>query len=87
MIPFGTEDPRQRNLYTRLFEWPKEHGFCTAYAAMTLPNDKSIGLHKAFDFHEAGTFHKAGYKNGRWLDVLRPEEQLKAYAAPMREDV
>lgn len=72
-------------LYSHLFESLKSYDFYTAYACITLPNDKSIGLHKAFGFHEVGTFHNVGYKMGKWLDVIWLEKPLKQYAPPTTE--
>lgn len=66
-------------LYSNLFEALGSYDYYTAYAGITLPNEKSIGLHKSFGFHEVGVFHNAGYKMGRWLDVIWLEKQLKPY--------
>ena len=72
-------------LYSHLFESLKSYDFYTAYACITLPNDKSIGLHKAFGFHEIGICHNVGYKLGEWLDVIWLEKQLKEYDTPTSE--
>ncbi len=45
-------------------------GYLNAYSCITLPNGRSIGLHKAFGFEELGVFPKSGYKLGRWHDVI-----------------
>ena len=72
-------------LYSHLFESLKSYDFYTAYACITLPNEKSINLHKAFGFHEVGTFHNVGYKMEKWLDVIWLEKQLKEYDTPTSE--
>lgn len=72
-------------LYVRLFDALKPYDFYTAYAGITLPNEKSIGLHKALGFHEVGIFHNVGYKFGKWLDVIWLEKQLKEYDTPAAE--
>ena len=69
-------------LYLQLFETLKSYDFYTAYASITLPNEKSICLHKAFGFHEVGICHNVGYKSGRWLDVIWLEKPLKQYDTP-----
>ena len=69
-------------LYSNLFEALKAYDLYTAYASITLPNEKSIRLHKAFGFHEIGTCHNVGYKNGRWLDLIWLEKPLKQYDTP-----
>ena len=71
-------------LYTRLFELLGERrGIYTAYAGITLPNEKSVGLHKAFGFSEIGVYHNVGYKLGRWLDVMWMEKPLRQYDTPV----
>lgn len=69
-------------LYAKLFELLENQGFFTAYAGITLPNKKSIGLHKAFGFNEVGVYHKVGYKQGKWLDVIWLEKPLREYDKP-----
>ena len=69
-----------RALYSKLFELLTEQGLFTAYAGITLPNDKSVGLHRAFGFRDVGVYHNVGYKLGKWLDVLWMEKPLRDYA-------
>lgn len=66
-------------LYRSLFEALQAYEYYTAFASITLPNEKSMGLHKAFGFKEVGIYHNVGYKDGRWLDVIWLEKQLKEY--------
>lgn len=71
-----------RGLYTALFSVLQEQGYFKAYAGITLPNEKSVGLHEAVGFRQAGVFPHVGYKLGKWLDVgwwqreLQPEATL-----------
>ncbi|HEX9335021.1 MAG TPA: GNAT family N-acetyltransferase [Pseudonocardiaceae bacterium] len=58
-----------RALYTALFDRLAARGFRTAVAGMTLPNDASVGLHKAMGFQPIGTFRAIGWKHGTWHDV------------------
>jgi phosphinothricin acetyltransferase len=44
-------------------------GFRNAYAAVTVPNPASIGLHKSVGFTTVGTYRSIGYKLGAWHDV------------------
>lgn len=69
-------------LYERLFELMKAQGLYTAFAGIALPNEKSVGLHKAVGFKEAGVHHNAGYKFGNWLDVMWMEKPLRDYDNP-----
>ncbi|MCL2884459.1 MAG: N-acetyltransferase family protein [Oscillospiraceae bacterium] len=69
-------------LYTVLLEAMTEQGIYTAYAGITLPNEKSIGLHKSFGFHDVGVYSHVGYKSGKWLDVLWMEKALREYGKP-----
>ncbi len=68
-------------LYTSLFGLLEKYNYFSAYAGITLPNEKSIGLHKSFGFTEVGIYHNVGYKCGKWLDVIWLEKQLKEYKA------
>jgi phosphinothricin acetyltransferase len=38
-------------------------------AGITIPNEKSIGLHEKFGFKKTAHFPEVGYKLGKWLDV------------------
>jgi phosphinothricin acetyltransferase len=58
-----------RALYTRLLEILTRQGFHSAVAGITLPNDKSVGLHRAMGFVPIGTFPEVGFKAGAWHDV------------------
>ena len=63
-------------LYYALIELLKKQGFCTAFARITFPNEKSIAFHNAFGFIEAGHLHNAGYKLGAWHDIKILEKSL-----------
>lgn len=69
-------------LYERLFAALDGYNYYSAYAGITLPNEKSIGLHKSFRFTEVGIYHNIGYKDGKWLDVIWLEKPLKDYRVP-----
>jgi phosphinothricin acetyltransferase len=56
-------------LYTALFDILKAQGYVNAYAAITLPNDRSIAFHKKFGFEYLTTYKNIGYKLGQWHDV------------------
>ena len=58
-----------RALYEALFSQLAARGFRTAVAAMTLPNDASVGLHLAMGFEPVGVFRGVGWKHGQWHDV------------------
>ena len=68
-----------KTVYGNLFDLLREQGIYTVYAGITLPNDKSVGLHKSLGFTEAGIFHNDGYKFNKWLDVLWMEKPLRDY--------
>jgi phosphinothricin acetyltransferase len=36
---------------------------------MTLPNDASVGLHRAMGFEPVGTYRRIGWKHDAWHDV------------------
>jgi L-amino acid N-acyltransferase YncA len=58
-----------RALYAALFDRLAERGYRTAVAGMTLPNDASVGLHRAMGFETVGTYRRIGWKHGAWHDV------------------
>lgn len=58
-----------RALYDALLDRLAERGYRTAVAGMTLPNDASVGLHRALGFEPVGTYRRIGWKLGRWHDV------------------
>ena len=58
-----------RALYTSLFEILRLQGFYRVHAGITLPNEASVGLHRAMGFEPIGIYRSVGYKMGRWHDV------------------
>jgi L-amino acid N-acyltransferase YncA len=58
-----------RALYEELLEGLAWQGYRRAFAGIALPNEASIGLHRAFGFTEAGCYRRVGWKNGAWHDV------------------
>lgn len=56
-------------LYSALFPLLKERGFHRALAGVALPNEPSLGLHRAFGFTEVGTYRRIGWKFDAWHDV------------------
>ena len=58
-----------RRLYAVLFEALKGEDIHRAFAGVTLPNDASVGVHKAAGFEHIGTYHQIGRKFGRYWDV------------------
>lgn len=56
-------------LYAELLPRLAARGYRTALAGMTLPNDGSVGLHRALGFEPVGTYRQVGHKLGGWHDV------------------
>lgn len=54
-------------------------GVRTAYGCVTLPNEKSEGLHRALGFRQLGVYRNTGYKCGAWHDVAWFEKALGPY--------
>jgi phosphinothricin acetyltransferase len=65
-----------RALYEALLARLTERGFRTAAAGMTLPNDGSVGLHRAMGFEPVGTYRRIGFKRGTWYDVAWTQRTL-----------
>ena len=73
-----------RSLYEALFARLAERGYRTAVAGMTLPNDASVGLHRALGFELVGTYRRIGWKHGQWHDVMWMQRSLvDADSAPV----
>lgn len=56
-------------LYEALFTQLKAAGYHAAFAGIVLPNDASIGLHKALGFTPVGIYQEVGWKMGQWHDT------------------
>jgi len=67
-----------RRLYEILFDALKDEDIHRAFAGITLPNDASVGLHRAVGFEHIGTYAEVGRKFGRYWDTglfFRPIRQ------------
>ncbi|WP_062070676.1 GNAT family N-acetyltransferase [Demequina sediminicola] len=58
-----------RELYGALLDALRASHAHSAVSLIALPNEASVGLHRAFGFAEIGTLSEAGFKFGRWIDV------------------
>lgn len=56
-------------LYLELFTRLNTGPFHKAFAGITLPNEKSIALHKSLGFESIGVFNQVGFKLNKWHDV------------------
>ncbi|WP_293652982.1 GNAT family N-acetyltransferase [Thiolapillus sp.] len=63
-------------LYRALLSQLADRGFCRVIAAIAVPNEGSVALHKKLGFSQAGYFHAMGYKFQRWIDVIYLELPL-----------
>jgi L-amino acid N-acyltransferase YncA len=74
-----------RALYGALLRRLAERGFRVALAGMTLPNDASVGLHRAMGFEPVGTYRRIGFKHGAWHDVAWTRRTLAGGPDPPPE--
>ena len=74
-----------RQLYEALLARLAERGYRTAVAGMTLPNEASVGLHRAMGFEPVGIYRSIGWKLGSWHDVAWMQRSLSADADPPGE--
>jgi phosphinothricin acetyltransferase len=65
-----------RLLYQTLFAALADSDAHRAYAGITLPNEASERLHRAFGFYRYGVTREVGRKFGRWWDVAWYEKPL-----------
>ena len=56
-------------LYIALLDILTYQGYCTAYALVVTPNEKSEKLHRSLGFKSGPVFKKVGYKLGQWHDL------------------
>ncbi len=61
--------------------------FVNVYAGITLPNDASVGLHRAIGMEQIGTYERVGYKFGQWLGVTWFGMRLADPADPPAEPI
>ncbi|MDR1618759.1 MAG: GNAT family N-acetyltransferase [Treponema sp.] len=64
-------------LFARLLEAMKESSVHALVSGITVPNERSVGLHEKFGFVNVALFSETGYKLGRWHDVGYWELVLK----------
>jgi L-amino acid N-acyltransferase YncA len=74
-----------RALYEALLARLTERGFRIAVAGTTLPNEASVGLHRAMGFEPVGTYRRIGYKHGAWHDVAWTQLMLASGEGQPRE--
>ena len=72
-------------LYRPLLAALEAQGFTQAVAAISLPNDDSVGFHERFGFVRTGTYAGVGWKLGRWIDVGLWQRPLASAETPPRE--
>ena len=65
-----------RRLYATLFEALAREDMHRAYAGITLPNEASVGLHKAMGFRHIGTQQEVGRKFHKYWDVAQYEREM-----------
>ena len=58
-----------RRLYQSLFDALKGEDIHRLFGGITMPNDASVGLHRAFGFELVGIYREVGRKFGRFWDV------------------
>ncbi len=63
-------------LYRALFMNLKKTNLNRAFAAISLPNDRSLELHRQFGFTQIGTLTEVGSKFGNYVDVVWLEKKL-----------
>ncbi|WP_311171146.1 GNAT family N-acetyltransferase [Halobellus ordinarius] len=65
-------------LYDRLLGTLRRQGYCSAYAALGMPNPESEQFHERHGFERVGRFPAAGFKLGEWHDVVWYHRRLRA---------
>jgi L-amino acid N-acyltransferase YncA/putative methionine-R-sulfoxide reductase with GAF domain len=65
-----------RRLYEELFRILERQGFRRACAGIALPNDASVGLHRALGFEPVGVYRRIAWKHGAWRDVMWLDREI-----------
>ena len=69
VAPAGQGRGVGRLLYAELIARMRDAGVHLVVAAVALPNDASVRLHRSFGFERVGTLPEVGRKHERWIDV------------------
>lgn len=69
-------------LYAALFEQLEAESVHRCFAGITLPNEASLALHRAFGFEDVGTMREAGHKFDRYWDVHWMQRGMPSGAIP-----
>lgn len=56
-------------LLTRLIDEARRRSLHAMVAVITIPNERSVGLHEKLGFRKIGQLDEIGFKLGNWLDV------------------
>lgn len=70
-----------RRLYEALLVCMRSQHLHVACAGIALPNEASVGLHKAVGFEQVGVYREIGYKRGAWHDVVWMQLMLRSSEA------
>jgi phosphinothricin acetyltransferase len=65
-----------RQLLMTVLDAARAEGIHRAYAIITVPNEASIGLHKALGYRLVGTLDEVGFKLGRYWSTAILEKRL-----------
>ncbi|MCH1865305.1 GNAT family N-acetyltransferase [Nocardioides sp. CFH 31398] len=71
-----------RLLHQHLVDRLTAMGYRNLLAGTALPNDASLGLHRALGFTPIGVFRAVGWKHGRWHDVQWSQRLVGTGEAP-----
>ncbi|MEL7107623.1 MAG: N-acetyltransferase family protein [Pseudomonadota bacterium] len=58
-----------KQLYLALLSVLTDQNYIMAFAGIVVPNNASIGIHKAVGFEWVGTYPNVGFKLGAWRDT------------------
>jgi phosphinothricin acetyltransferase len=58
-----------KKLLTAVFDEAKKANIHAIVSCITIPNERSVGLHERLGFVKTAHFREVGFKLGRWLDV------------------
>lgn len=71
-----------KSLYRTLLEILTAQNYVMAFGGIAMPNEASVGLHRAVGFDLIGTYPDVGYKHGAWRDTTWWVKRLAEPVSP-----
>ena len=71
-----------KKLYQTIIDIIDLQGYYNVYARISIPNEKSLNIHKNLGFKVDGITKNTGFKHNKWIDIINLSKQIKEYSYP-----